>query len=528
MEDKVVVAEEIAEAGIVRLRQCCEVDLAVGVDRSELLQRLADASGLVVRSATRVDAEMIAAAPGLKVIGRAGIGVDNIDIEAATKAGVLVVNAPAANAMSAAEHTMALLLSQARRVPEADRSVRAGGWERKRLKGVELYGKTLGVVGLGQIGTIVAQRGAAFGMKVIVYDPFVSEDRVKRAGAEARESLAELLAESDFVTIHVPRNRETESLIDAEALAAAKPGVRIVNTSRGGIVDEAALADAVRSGRVAGAALDVFATEPPEGSPLFELPEVVLTPHLGASTVEAQDKAGTDVAASVAAALRGELVPNAVNLDLGHEIPDELIPFLPVAEHLAAVFVVLAQGLPEELSVRVEGRLAESNCKPLSLAVLKSALSRVSAEHVTYVNALALAGAHGISLVEEYTSMVSDYVSVIRLSGVVGGEVYEVSGTLVGRKGPALVGALDHEIELPLSANTVLLLNKDVPGVIGRVGTYLGELGVNIGNMVVGRSHHTGAAAAMGLNVDRPLLEEEVEGLRQVAGIAKAWFVDLS
>jgi D-3-phosphoglycerate dehydrogenase len=293
-------------------------------------------------------------------------------------------------------------------------------------------------------------------------------------------------------------------------------------------VDEAALVDAVRSGRVAGAALDVFANEPPEGSPLFELPEVVLTPHLGASTVEAQDKAGTDVAASVVAALRGELVPDAVNLDLGRDVPDELIPFLPVAEHLAAVFVTLAQGLPSELSVRVEGRLAESNCKPLSLAALKSALSRVSAEQVTYVNALSLAETHGIALVEESTSVVSDYVSVIRLSGVVGAESYEVSGTLVGRKGPALVGALDHEIELPLSANTVLLLNDDVPGVIGHVGAYLGELGVNIANMVVGRSDRTGAAAAMGLNVDRPLSEQEVEGLRQVGGVKRAWFVDLS
>jgi len=528
MEQKVVVAEEIAEAGIAQLRECCEVDLAVGVDRSELLQRLADASGLVVRSATKVDAEMIKAAPGLKVIGRAGIGVDNIDIDAATRAGVLVVNAPAANAMSAAEHTLALLLSQARRVPEADRSVRAGGWERKRLKGVELFGKTLGIIGLGQIGTIVAQRGAAFGMIVIVYDPFVSEDRAKRIGAQVRESLEELLAESDFVTVHVPRNRETEGLIDAEALAAAKPGIRIVNTSRGGIVDEAALAAAVRSGRVAGAALDVFANEPPEGSPLFELPEVVLTPHLGASTVEAQDKAGIDVATSMVAALRGELVPDAVNLDLGRDVPDELIPFLPVAESLAALYVVLAHGLPNELAVRVEGRLAESNCKPLSLAVLKSALSRVSAEHVTYVNAPTLAEAHGISLVEESTSAVSDYVSVIRLSGMVGGEECEVAGTLIGRKGPVLIGALDHELELPLSANTVLLLNDDVPGVIGRVGTYLGELGVNIANMAVGRSHRTGAAAAMGLNVDRPLTEEEVEGLRQVGGVTRAWFVDLS
>ncbi|MCJ7726911.1 MAG: NAD(P)-binding domain-containing protein, partial [Acidimicrobiia bacterium] len=313
----IVVAETIAEAGLAHLGEHGTVDLAIGLSVEDLMARLADADALIVRSATKVDAAMMAAAPHLRVVGRAGIGVDNIDLDAATAAGVVVVNAPQANAISAAEHTMALLLSQARRIPEADRALRGGSWERERFRGVELYGKTLGIVGLGRIGTLVAQRAAAFGMTVLAYDPYVGADRTRRLGVEPRERLLDLMAEADFVTVHLPRTRETEGLIGAEALAAAKPGIRIVNTSRGGVVDEAALAAAITAGTVAGAALDVFSTEPMTESPLFEMSEVVVTPHLGASTVEAQDKAGVSVAEAVVAALKGALVPSAVNIDVG-------------------------------------------------------------------------------------------------------------------------------------------------------------------------------------------------------------------
>jgi len=523
----VVVAEEIAPAGLELLRAEAEVRDLAGAERAALLGALGDADALVVRSATRVDAALLAAAPRLRVVGRAGIGVDNIDVEAATAAGVLVVNAPTANAVSAAEHTMALLLSQARRVPEADRTLREGTWERGRLQGVELHGKTLGIVGLGRIGTLVAQRAAAFGMRVVAYDPYVGAERARRVGVEVAESLQALLAGADVVSIHLPRTRETEGLIGAEALAAAKPGIRIVNTSRGGVVDEEALAEAIRSGRVAGAALDVFASEPLTHSPLFDLPEVVVTPHLGAATVEAQDKAGTDVADAVLAALRGELVPTAVNVDIGPDVPDEVRPYLPVAERLGATFAALARGLPEELTVRVEGRLADVPCRPLALAALRGALASVSDGPVTFVNAPVLAVRHGVRVVEETTTGVSDYVSVVRLSGTVAGTGFAVSGTVVGRKGPVLVEALDHEIELPFSRHMLVLLNADVPGLIGRVGTFLGERGINIDDMVVGRPAAAGDTAMMGLSVARPLDDEEMAALRGIDGVACAWSVIL-
>lgn len=526
MKPIVVVAEEIADAGLETLAASCEVDVAFGVPRRELLHRLAEATGLVVRSATQVDAELLGAAPRLRVVGRAGIGVDNIDLEAATEAGVLVVNAPTSNAVSAAEHTMALLLSQARRIPEADRTLRGGVWDRLRFQGVELYGKTLGIVGLGRIGSLVAARALAFGMRVLAYDPYVGDDRARRLGIEMTTALDGVLESADFITVHLPRTRATEGLIGPEAIAKMKPGARIVNASRGGIVDEEALAAGVREGRIAGAALDVFSSEPLQRSPLFDLPQVVLTPHLGAATVEAQDRAGTDVAAAVVAALRGDPVPSAVNVDFAGEIPAEVLPFLPVAEHIGATFVAMAGSLPGHLVLRVEGRLSEYPGRPLVLAALTGALAAVTDGPVTLVNAPRLARARGIHVTEETTDEVADYVSVVRLRGTVGGSPLSIAGTLVGRKGPVLIEALDHEIELPLSGHTLLLLNDDVPGVIGRVGTALGEQGVNIANMVVGRSFTQGSSAMMGLNLDRRLEEGEVERLRGLAGVARAFYLE--
>lgn len=525
---RVVVAEMIAEAGLALLRAHADVDVAAGADRSVLLQRLPGADALIVRSATQVDAEMIEAAPNLRVIGRAGIGVDNIDLGAATRAGVLVVNAPAANVVSAAEHTMALLLSQARRIPEADRTLRGGTWDRSRFSGVELYGKTLGLIGLGRVGTLVARRASAFGMRLLVYDPYVGPDAVRRLGAESVAELRELLSEADFVTVHVPRTRQTEALLDAETLKWVKPGMRLVNTSRGGIVDEQALAEGIRSGRIAGAALDVFAEEPLTESPLFALPEVVITPHLGATTVEAQDKAGIDVAAAVVSALAGDLVTGAVNVDIGAGVSDEVRSFLPVAERLGAIFVALTRALPNELLVRVEGRLAAEPIRPLALAALKGALSRIVDGPVSFVNAPSLADERGIRLLEESTSETADFQSVIRVTGQSGGRPFTVAGTLMGSKGPVLTEVFDHEIELPFSPFMLVLLNDDVPGVIGGVGTYLGDLGVNIANMVVGRSHTTGESAVMGLNLDRALDDEEVAGLRELRGVTLAIFTEWS
>jgi len=525
MKPKVVVAEPIAQAGIRALAVEFEVVDLSGADRSILKDALADAAGLVVRSATLVDDELIEAGPKLRVIGRAGVGVDNIDVASATRRGVLVVNAPLANTVSAAEHALALLLSVARHVPEADARTRAGIWDRKSLTGVELSGKTLGVVGLGRIGTLVAQRAAAFDMRVLAHDPFVGPERARRMGVEMVD-LEALLEASDFISIHLPLTQETEGLFGKDTLARCKPGVRIVNTSRGGIIDELALAEAVRSGQVAGAALDVFAAEPPTDSALFELPAVVVTPHLGASTLEAQDKAGVQVAEAVAAALRGELVASAVNVDLGGEVSDEVQQFLPVAEQLGWVFIGLAGGAPDEIRVEARGRIAEGETKPLGLAVLKGWLQAVSTDQVSYVNVRALAEARGIGLVLEQSGESPDYVSVLTVSGLIGGNDVSVAAT-VSRKGPVLVEILGHDLELPISRHMLILSNADVPGVIGRVGTYLGDESINIANMVVGRSRKTDDGAMMGLNLDQPMTEAQVSQMKRLPGIVEARYVEV-
>lgn len=526
MRPKVVVAEAIAPAGIEALEANCEVVSGVGLEEGELQKLLTDAQALIVRSATQVDAAMIGAAPLLKVIGRAGIGVDNIDLTAATAAGIVVVNAPQANVISAAEHTMALLLGQARHVPRADAVLRSGVWDRKSYQGVELYGKTLGIIGLGRIGSLVAKRAQAFGMDVIAHDPYVGAERARQLEIELADGLDTLYARADFITIHLPLTEETHGMINSETLVKMKPGVRIVNVSRGGIIDEAALAEAIRSGRVAGAALDVFSAEPITQSPLFELPQVVVTPHLGASTREAQDKAGIDVAEAVAGALRGELVLSAVNVDIGSEVADEVRRFLPLAEHLGRVFVGVARGLPDRLTVRIEGRLAEYPVHPLGLATLKGALSAVSSAAVSYVNAPALAERHGITVAEESSSESTEYVSLVRLRGTVGGREISLAGT-IGRRAPMLVEMFEYELDLPLSQFMLIVRNADVPGLIGRVGTFLGAHDVNIANMVVGRSSVTGAAAMMGIDIDHPLSPEIVDSVRNLEGVEEAQFVQL-
>jgi D-3-phosphoglycerate dehydrogenase len=526
MRPKVVVAEPIAPAGIEALVAHCEVVSGVGLDQGELGDLLIDAQALIVRSATQVDADLIERAPLLKVIGRAGIGVDNIDVGAATTAGIVVVNAPQANVISAAEHTMALLLSQARHIARADAVLRSGVWDRKSYQGVELHGRTLGVIGLGRIGSLVAKRAQAFGMQVIAHDPYVGAERARQLQVELVNSLSELYTRADFLTIHLPLTEETTRMINSESLAGMRPGIRIVNTSRGGIIDEEALAEAIRSGQVAGAALDVFAGEPITESPLFELPQVVVTPHLGASTREAQDKAGIDVAEAVAGALRGELVLSAVNVDIGSEVSDEVRRFLPLAEHLGRVFVGVARGLPDRLAVRIEGRLAEQPVRPLGLAALKGALSAVSSVTVSYVNARALAERHGVAVTEESSSESTEYVSVVRLSGTVGGRAISLAGT-IGRRAPMLVEMFGYELDLPLSQYMLIVRNADVPGLIGRVGTFLGTLDVNIANMVVGRSSVTGAAAMMGIDIDLPLSPEMVDGVRDLDGVEEAQFIQL-
>jgi D-3-phosphoglycerate dehydrogenase len=361
----------------------------------------------------------------------------------------------------------------------------------------------------------------------VAHDPFVSAEMAGAAGVELVPRLEDLMARSDFVTVHVPLTAETRGLVGAGALAAARPGLRLVNTARGGVVDEDALAAALRSGRMAGAALDVFSTEPPDGSPLLTLPQVVATPHLGASTVEAQARAGVEVAAAVAAALRGELVPTAVNVELGDGIPDEWQPFLPVAEALGLTFVALARGLPAELRVGVEGELGGFSCRPLSLAALKGALRGVSEGPVTYVNSLPLAAAHGVRLVEQSAPEAAGYRSVVRLAGEVGGETVSVAGTVLPRRGPALVEVLGWEVEMALAEHLLLVLAENPPGVIGQLGSSLGERGVSIDDVVMGRSG-TVATGLLGLAVGRRLDDGELAGLRSLPGVRRAWPVELA
>ncbi|MBW3667838.1 MAG: phosphoglycerate dehydrogenase, partial [Actinobacteria bacterium] len=428
-------------------------------------------------------------------------GLDNVDVAAATRRGVMVVNAPQSNILSAAEHTMALLLAQARNVPQAHAALKAGKWERSKWEGVELHGKTLGVIGLGRIGALVAQRALAFGMRLIAYDPFVSPDRARQLGIELVPTVEHLVATADFVTIHVSKTPETMGLVDKDLLAKAKPGLRIVNAARGGIIDEDALAEAVRTGQVAGAGLDVFAEEPTTSSPLFELDSVVVTPHLGASTAEAQDKAGITIAEQVLLALTGDFVPYAVNVSAG-EASETVRPFLPLAERLGRLLAAVNAGMPAVLDIEYQGAIADYDTRILTLSVLKGLFAADgSSDQVSYVNAPQLAEERGLEVRETKTSTAHDYVNLVTLRG----DAHAVAGTLsAGRGDPRVVMVDDHDIDVPFARHMLLVRNDDRPGVVGLVGTVLGEANVNIADMALGRTRDS-ATALMAIAVDQPL-----------------------
>lgn len=457
---------------------------------------------------------MLAAGTDLVVVGRAGIGLDNVDVAAATTRGVMVVNAPQSNILTTAEHTMALLLSQARNVPQAHGALKAGKWERSKWEGVELHGKTLGIVGLGRIGTLVAQRAHAFGMHLIAHDPYVSADRARQLNIELC-GLEELVGRADFVTLHLVKTPETIGLFGRELLAKAKPGLRIVNVSRGGIIDEDALAWAVSEGPLAGAALDVFATEPTTESPLFALDSVVVTPHLGASTAEAQDKAGATIAEQVQLALAGEFVPFAVNV-AASEASETVRPFLPLAERLGALFASLSEGAPTTLEIEYQGQLADTDTRILTLSVLKGLFSGAGEESVSYVNAPQLAEERGVEVRETKTTTTQDFVNLISVRG--GG--HALAGTLAGVKGePRVVMLDDHTVELPPAQHMLVVRNDDRPGMIGLVTTTLGEAGINISDLHLGRSA-SGEMALMVLAIDQPAPDALLDDLRASAGIA--------
>lgn len=527
MAPRVLVTEELAASGVDAMRAAgLTVDERLGLNPDALLDAVHDAAALVIRSATRVDDAVLAAAPELVVVGRAGIGLDNVDVAAATQRGVMVVNAPQSNVLSAAEHTMALLLAQARNVPQADADLRRGEWNRSRWEGVELHAKTLGIVGLGRVGVLVAQRAHAFGMQLLAYDPFVSADRARQLGVRLVPALDELVRQADFLTIHLPKTPDTIGLVDADLLAHAKPTLRIINTARGGIIDEAALAGALRGGTIAGAAIDVFATEPTVDSPLFELPNVVVTPHLGASTAEAQDKAGQTIAEQVVLALRGEFVPYAVNV-AANEANATVQPFLPLAERLGRLFTALADGVVDSLEISYEGEIADYDCKVLTLAILKGALQRVVDEPVSFVNAPQLAESRGLTVRETTSSSALDYVNLITLRGERQHGAVHVAGTLFGKRAsPRIVGIDEHSVDVPPTPHMLVVRNADEPGMIGTVGTILGTAGVNINNMDVG-TNAEGAPALMAISTDEPVPRDVVDRLRDEPGVLDARALEL-
>ena len=510
---RVLITEKLAERGLKALAEAGhEVDVQLELDPEALLGAIVGANALIVRSATQVSAAVLEAGTDLAVVGRAGIGLDNVDVEAATRRGVMVVNAPESNVLSAAEHAMALLLAQARNVPQAHAALMAGKWERSKWEGVELHGKTLGVVGLGRIGALVAQRALAFGMRLCAYDPYVSPDRARHMGVELL-SLDELVAESDFLTIHLPKTAETAGLIGAELLAKAKPGIRIVNAARGGIVDEEALADALRSGRVGGAAFDVFATEPCTDSPIFAFPTVVVTPHLGASTVEAQDKAGVTIAEQVVLALAGDIVPFAVNVPAAEA--DEVVrPFVPLAERLGRLFASLAGELPGVLEIEYAGPIAGHDTRLLTLATQKGLFSAASEDPVSYVNVAQLATERGREVRATTASASHRYVNLVLVRG--GGRT--VGGTLFGQGEPRIVLLDEHEIELPFAPWLLVVRNDNRVGMVALVTNALATADININDLHLGRSadKHT---AIMAISLEEPVPEAVVKQLRAAPGI---------
>ncbi|HEV7207241.1 MAG TPA: phosphoglycerate dehydrogenase [Mycobacteriales bacterium] len=513
----VLVAEELAPSALDVLGTDFEVRHVDGADRAALLPALADADAVIVRSATKIDAEALAAAPSLKVVARAGIGLDNVDTKAATARGVMVVNAPQSNIVTAAEHAVALLLALARHIPAADASLREGQWKRSKFTGVEVADKTVGVVGLGRIGVLFAQRLSAFGVTLIAFDPYVSAARAAQIGVRL-VSLEDLLRMSDFISVHLPKTPETVGLIGVKELQLVKPSVRIVNAARGGIVDEKALYDALVEGRVAGAALDVYGTEPCTDSPLFTLPTTVVTPHLGASTAEAQDKAGLAVARSVKLALQGEFVPDAVNVQAGGIVAEEIRPALPLVEKLGQVFTGLAGGLASTLTVEIRGEISAYDVKVLRLAALRGIFAPVVETPVSYVNAPLLAEQRGLT-VELMTSADSpDYRNVITLRGALAdGTPVSVSGTLSGPRMVEKITEIDgFDVDVRPSEHLVVLRYIDRPGVVGAVGHKFGGEDINIGSAQVSRAEE-GGDALMVVAVDGPvepiLLEELAESI---------------
>ena len=522
----VLIAEELSPATVEALGPDFEIRYVDGADRAALLPAIVDVDAILVRSATKVDAEAIAAAKSLKVVARTGVGLDNVDVKAATQAGVMVVNAPTSNIVSAAELAVALLLASARNIAPANAALKAGQWKRSKYSGVELTDKVVGIVGLGRIGLLVAQRLSAFGVTLIAYDPYVQPARAAQLGIRM-VALDDLLAESDFITVHLPKTPDTVGLLGEEALRKVKPTVRIVNAARGGIVDEHALYVALKEGRVAGAGIDVFASEPCTDSPLFELDQVVATPHLGASTDEAQEKAGIAVARSVRLALAGELVPDAVNVK-GGSIAEAVRPGIALAENLGRVAGSLAKAPLEAVEVAVLGEVAEHDVKILELAALKGVFSALVTDPVSYVNAPVLAVERGVVVSLTTATQSANWRNTIRVVlSLTDGTKVAVGGTVTGpRNRQRLVEVDGFEVDVPMTRHLAFLRYHDRPGIVGVAGRVLGEHGINIGGMQVSRDE-AGGQALIALTVDSQIPSDVLARIREEIGADSARSVDL-
>jgi D-3-phosphoglycerate dehydrogenase len=528
---KVLVAENIGPSGIDLLREAgFDVDLGSDWSREQLEDRIGDYDGLLIRSATQVDADLLAKAANLKAVGRAGVGVDNVDVDAATRRGIVVANAPQSNVVTAAEHTMALLLALARHVPQAHASLTGGAWERSKFSGVELNGKVLGILGFGRIGQLVAHRAKGFGMRVIGYDPYLAEERFHELGIDRAATPEDIYAQADFVTIHLPKTPETENFLDAKAFAQMKDGVRVLNVARGPLVDDDALAEALESGKVAGAALDVFRSEPITDHPLFGHPRVIVTPHLGASTAEATDRAGFQAAEQVVAALTGGPVTTAVNVPAIEAADLEAVaPFLSLSTALGRIAATLAQSSAlSAIEVEFLGRVAERDTRLLTIQVVKGALSGHTDEGVNDVNALTFAGERGIAVTSTSRPVARDFTDLVRVTATAAGSSTRVVGTVLGQQHrPHLLEAWGARFNVQLENHLAIFRYRDQPGMLGRLGTALGDAGINIVSAAVGVQTDAGDEAVLLVTTDRAVRDVVLDAVLATPDFHEARAVNL-
>ena len=526
---RILVCDDLAEEGLslFRSQKHFTVDVKTKLPLADLKREIAEADACVVRSGTQITREVIeAAGERLRAIGRAGVGLDNVDVDAASKKGIVVINTPGGNTISAAEHAFSLLMAMARNIAQADASMRRGEWERKKFTGHELYGKTLGIAGLGRIGTEVAKRAQAFGMRVVAYDPFLRAEKAQQIGVEVM-TLDELFAASDFITLHMPLTAENKNMIGEKELQKMKKTVGIINCARGGLIDELALAKAIQEKRIAGAALDVFENEPPKGSPLLALPQVVLTPHLGASTEEAQVAVAVEVAQSLIDFFSGKGTKNAVNVPtVDPEVLAQIQPYIRLAEKIGCLLAQLIEGQIQQVDIQYAGEVAEYDTTPVTVAVVKGLLSSILAESVNYVNASFLAKERGIKITESKSSTATQYANRIHVTLATDKKTTSVSGTAFTREDIRIVMIDGSDAEVVPEGYILMITNRDVPGIVGQIGTLLGKNNVNIAGMTLGRDRKGGQAKTL-LKIDSPVPDALLEEIKKAGNILDAKLIKL-